>query len=163
MSTLLDFLVQGKFAQAEDFMNEEEDGMGGMGGGMEGVSPIQDINSIEDLVQQIPLDGLDDEQLASLASESPEAQDEADKREEEEQGEEGVTNEELAEKLSQANDFLGRIFAHAFHDELNKIAQAEDAGVAEKKKDKADTCKEKDARSKVVDALSVIQGRVNNG
>ena len=154
MSTLLDFLVQGKFAQAEDFMNAPG------GDEMGEVSPIQDVNSIEDLVQQIPLDNLDDEQLASLAGESPAAQDEADEREEDEQGEEGVSNEELAEKLSQANDFLGRIFAHAFHDELNKIAQEENAGEAEKKKDKADTCKEKDAKSKVVEALSVIQGRV---
>lgn len=155
MSTFLDFWVQGKFAQAGEALSEgpEPEEMG------------EAPTSIEDLVKNIPLDSLTDEELAALAEESPVAQEEKDDREEEEEDEqaEGVSNEMLADKLAQANDFLGRIFANAVVDELNKLAaETENKGEDEVKKDKKEAEKEKSARSKVVDALSVIQGRATD-
>ena len=101
---ILDQLIQGKVAMDLD-------------SGAEGAGAGDD--SIEDLLDNVDLSQLSEEELKALMEEAGEGNASAGASEEEM----GEDPEVVAEKMSSASDFLGRVQAHAFIDELNKTGQ----------------------------------------
>lgn len=133
---ILDQLVQGRIKAAED--------MGGAAETPEDVEAMLDNVDLSDLSEE------ELQELAGLVGEDEEA------RPEEMGSAEGeVVPEELADKLSSATEFLGRVQANAFFDELYKLSQEE--GEKKEEEEKKDEEDEKTAgipKSSLASALS---------
>ena len=134
--------------------------LSGRFGGMKKKAEMEDVG-LEELLSEIPFDEMSEEELAALV------QDAVEELGDEEGGLGGLGGgeeaalaaalaaeedpDEVADKLAAASDFLGRVQAHAFMDELTKIS--EETG---KKPEK--TAKEEVPESKLARAIAILRG-----
>jgi hypothetical protein len=132
--------------------------------------PQTEEEQIRALVDELDMNDLSNEELLELA-EQARAQ-ELQLTDEDDEGMEEMDAgaktasvadyEQYGEALKQANAFLGRVRAHAFWDELEKISQSDDFSEEKKDEKKKDKKKkeemesEKEASSKFAEALRII-------